>query len=444
MVAQPSFSMLLSGSNFRCGNMVMLPSLASLRLEKPLVVAGDLFLDAYTLGEALKISPEAPVPVLRVKERRFLAGGAGNVALGVESLHASVKIVGRVGNDEAALRLLRSLGAKGVDTSFVFQEPDYSTIVKNRVIAEGQQIVRIDEEEIALLSASFEKEIIAQIPAILEECSALLLSDYGKGFFTKTLLQAFIQEARLRKIPVIADPKGIDFTRYKGADILKPNRKEAYEAAALSDAVPLETVAQELIRTCGVEHILITQAEQGMTLFSKRQRPYRAEAEKREVRDVTGAGDTVLAVMGVAVAAGLSLEESVQLANTAGGIAVEHFGCYQVSLADLAARLLRLQGDNKIYSESQAWAVKQTLKNRQVTLLAVDAKLNEQLFKTIEEAAHPERDLIVYVRTDSPSESFVRFLSSLPQVRYVVLQQKALQELREILSEHTLVLEGIE
>lgn len=417
-------------------------SLTFLHPKKPLVVAGDLFLDTYTVGEALKISPEAPVPVLRVKEKKYLAGGAGNVALGVRALDVSVKIIGRVGNDEAAKRLLHSLKAQGVDTSFVFSEPDYTTIVKNRVIAEGQQIVRIDEEEVAPICKALEEQLIREIPSILEECSALLLSDYGKGFFTKKVLSAFIEEAKKRQIPVIADPKGVDFTKYKGADILKPNRKEAYEAAGFDLSTPLETVAEELMKTCVTSHLLITRAERGMTLFSKDKTAYHTEAEKREVRDVTGAGDTVLAVMGTALAGGLSLQESVHLANIAGGVAVEHFGCYQVRLCDLAKRLLRVQGASKVYTKQNSWAVKQLLQNLFVTLLSIEEQIDEQLFKAIQEVSFPERELVVYVRS-APSLSFVEFLSSLDLVHYIVTEEESLQELHEAFSaDHMFVLEG--
>lgn len=304
---------------------------------KKILVAGDLMLDIYTLGEVERISPEAPVPILRVLDESKRPGGAGNAILNLISLGMDVVALGRVGNDGGGRALLESLSAEGVDISSVHTDPSFQTPLKNRMIAAGQQLVRIDHEKPTSLQVHLEKKIIASFPSLLKGIDTIAFSDYGKGFLTPNLLRALIDEASLQGIPVIVDPKGRDFVRYRGASVIKPNLSEAIAAAGLGAEATLDQVARHLLETVAIESLMITRSKEGISLFSEEGRSD-FPAQVHEIKDVTGAGDTVLAIVTAALANGIPLTVAAELANVAAGIAIEQIGCVRVSLADLERR----------------------------------------------------------------------------------------------------------
>lgn len=300
------------------------------------LVIGDLLLDVYTIGKARRISPEAPVAIIHVEKEEHRAGGAGNVVLSLLSLGAKVVAIGRVGNDLAGDRLVDSLRKEGVKTDAIIRQEGYITPVKNRVIAQSQQIVRVDYEQAIPLPEDNEKEIIDRLPSLMTNIQIVAISDYGKNFLSRTLLAAVIACAKAKGIPIIADPKGADFTKYSGVTLIKPNLSEAFAAARLTEHAPLEHVAKNIFESTESQYLMVTRSEAGISLFHSNGVREDFPVRAREVKDVTGAGDTVLAMLTYAVANGLNYGEAVQLCNVAAGLAIQHVGCARVTLAEIA------------------------------------------------------------------------------------------------------------
>lgn len=306
----------------------MLESLACFQ-KKNICVIGDFMLDSYTKGTVKRISPEAPVCVLKVKKQERLPGGAGNVALNCVTLGASVFACGRLGDDFASNYLQEALNQACIDTSCMVYEEGFETPVKNRFMAEYQQLLRVDFETEEPLSMAVHHEILQRLSTKISEFDLIVISDYNKGFFTKQLLKEIISLAKAHDIPVFVDPKGHDFTKYYGATLIKPNLTEAYLASSMDDKASLDEVAKKLIEEAACEYLLITRSEKGMSLFSKDKRKD-FDAIAKEVIDVTGAGDTVLATLATTYASGIDLDLCVKFANMAASCAIEKLGCVHV------------------------------------------------------------------------------------------------------------------
>lgn len=305
-----------------------------------ILVVGDFMLDAYTIGKVRRISPEAPVAIVNVEREEYRAGGAGNVVLNLVSMGAEVVAVGRIGSDSASEKLRSLFAAEGLTCQGLFLEKDYAIPVKNRVIAENQQIVRIDHETITPISQALEQHIIDALPFLLEGVKVVAISDYGKGFLSRTLIQAIIAQAKLSDVPVIADPKGLDFSRYAKATIIKPNLSELYAAAGMPLDSPLDVVAAKVLALSEVEMLIVTRSEDGITIFYADGSREDFVVKIQEVKDVTGAGDTVLAMLAMAIGNRLLISEAVELANVAAGIAIGRFGCARITLSDVACHLV--------------------------------------------------------------------------------------------------------
>lgn len=412
----------------------LIGSFSQLKPARVLVV-GDFMLDTYTTGRVQRISPEAPVPILHVKNTEHLPGGAGNVVLNLKALGASVVCVGRVGPDLEGKRLKNLLEAEAVDTSGLFVQKATRTPVKNRLIAGSQQLMRVDDETLTPIDQAVEKKVLAYVKSHLEEIEVIAVSDYGKGFLSKTLLAALIEEGKKRNIPILVDPKGDDFTRYEHATMIKPNLKEAIEAAKLGSEATLDQVGHELVRMTQTKHIMVTRSEAGISLFGQKKNRVDFPVKVREVNDVTGAGDTVLAVIAMAYAADLDLKKGLHLANVAASIAIERLGCVRVSLSDLAERLLETDVVNKVFDELHLFALEQALKNKKLTILGLSSTedLSAALFAKIQTLAisDPEEKLLIYLTDEEPDEHFVALLSSLHEVDYIVLKSDSLSSLCE-------------
>lgn len=401
------------------------------RLEcKRVLIVGDLLLDRYTVGQAKRISPEAPVAVVLVNSEEQRPGGAGNAALNLISLGASVRMLGRIGNDAAGNELIISLQKEGVETQGIFRDVSYHTPLKNRIIAGGQQIVRVDHETVSLLSETLEEKMISQLPALLQDIDVVAISDYGKGSVTVTLLSELISQARARNIPVIADPKGTDFGRYSGATILKPNLGEAYAAAGCSRSEPISKVAALIHKQTQVDVLMVTRSEEGISLYFSDQSEEHYPVEAMEVKDVTGAGDTVLAVIAFAVANNLTYGEAVKLANIAAGIAIAHFGCARISLSMIARRLLEKDVVNKVFEEEHLYALRQTLFGRRFAILGLSLAqgLQADHFEAITSVAKG-RELLLFIRDPNPPIPLVKILASMHDVNYIVVHGKDLDKL---------------
>lgn len=313
-----------------------------MKLEMPqfqharLLVIGDVMLDRYWHGQASRVSPEAPVPVVKVGNREDRPGGAGNVALNMAALGSAVRLVGIVGNDETGLELLSRLNAAGVYCDFL-QSADKPTITKLRVIGQHQQLIRLDFEQ------EFEAADIiglqGKVKSLIGDSQVMVLSDYGKGALQET---ANLIELGLSKdIPIIVDPKGTNFEKYRGATLLTPNLSE-FEAVAGYSNNEEEFVNKglRLVKDLNLEAILITRGEHGMTLIRPDSPELHLPARAQEVFDVTGAGDTVISVLAAAMAAGNGLADSTALANLAAGLVVGKLGTAAISGPELRRAVL--------------------------------------------------------------------------------------------------------
>jgi D-beta-D-heptose 7-phosphate kinase/D-beta-D-heptose 1-phosphate adenosyltransferase len=305
-----------------------------------LLVIGDIMLDRYWEGGASRISPEAPVPVVRVEHVSERPGGAGNVALNIAALGAGVRLLGRTGDDEAADSLAEMLGAAGVDC-LLQRDPRCGTTTKLRVVSRHQQLIRLDFEQSS--PPVHPVPTAADLATALAGCDALVLSDYAKGGLQHT--EQLIAAARSADLPVLVDPKGTDFARYRGADLLTPNHAE-FEAVVGACPSEAELVArgEELMRELTLGALLVTRGEQGMTLLRPGAAALHLPARAREVFDVTGAGDTVIAAVAAAVAAGAELDVAVALANIAAALVVGRLGTAAPSAAELRREISLEQG----------------------------------------------------------------------------------------------------
>ena len=306
-----------------------------------ILVLGDVILDWYWWGQASRLSPEAPVPVVRKQRTTMQPGGAGNTAANLAALGGRVSLYGVTGSDAHAADLRSALSAQGVETTRLIADASRPTTTKTRVIAAHQQVVRVDEEHTGPVSEAIVADVLRDVKTELGSAAAVVISDYAKGFLTPQLLEAVIAEARRAGKRVFVDPKGADAVRYQGAFLLKPNRLELSLLTGLPTSTHAEILAAgtRLAGKMPGTHILVTEGGEGMTLFLESQPPEHVASTPRQVFDVTGAGDTVLAVIAMAVAAGASWSQAMQLATEAAGIAIGKMGSVAVSLSDLQKNL---------------------------------------------------------------------------------------------------------
>ena len=304
------------------------------------LVVGDIMLDRYWHGDTSRISPEAPVPVVKVGQHEDRPGGAANVALNIAALGAAAMLVGMTGEDEAAAALARALGSAGILTDFS-QQASHPTITKLRVMSRHQQLLRLDfEESFADVDPA---DLLARARTRMEGAQAVILSDYGKGGLSDP--QALIREARARNLPVLVDPKGTHFEKYRGATLITPNLAE-FEAVVGHCETEADLISRgnTLMQALELDALLVTRSEHGMTLLRPGQKELHFPARAKEVYDVTGAGDTVIATLAAALAAGSALEEAVALSNVAAGIVVGKLGTATVSGPELRRAVSAEQG----------------------------------------------------------------------------------------------------
>ncbi|MDN3507855.1 MAG: bifunctional ADP-heptose synthase [Simkaniaceae bacterium] len=391
------------------------------------IVIGDLMLDRYTSGSTGRVSPEAPVLVVHEKECKSLPGGAGNVALNLVSLGARVSLFSRIGKDEAGKEVKRLLCDGGIDVHGIYAQENYPTTVKHRVISSHHHLLRLDTEALDALSVELEKQVIAKIET--ETADAIAISDYGKGFLTKQLLQKVIELGNKRNIPVIVDPKGTDFIKYFGATMIKPNKKEAYEAVQRAQSFPIENVGKELLEMTGAQKILITRSDEGMSLFEK-DKTLNFPVKVREVSDVTGAGDTVLATVTLGMANDLNMADVIALANIAGALAVETLGCARITLSNIAERLLAQNVVNKIFDEDHLYALEQVVQQRPVAHITLkkDEELSAEFLLDLQEK-QKDSLIILHIQGRESDDPLIKLLSTLPFVDFIILKQNILEDL---------------
>jgi D-beta-D-heptose 7-phosphate kinase / D-beta-D-heptose 1-phosphate adenosyltransferase len=323
-----------------------------------ILVIGDVALDRYVYGDVARISPEAPVPVLRVRSTRASPGCAGNVAANIASLGGSVTMVGVVGNDGEAAQLSGSVQHFGTPVQLMLvTDNSRPTTVKTRFVASGQQVVRADYEETQPIAAAIEDRLIETYSSALKRCQTVIVSDYNKGVLTDRVLSEVLGRARAADKPLLVDPKRTRLADYRGATVLKPNRGELRAATGM----PCETdeearlAAAHVIADTGAM-VLLTRSEQGMSLFRAHADPVHERTEAREVFDVSGAGDTVAAVVGLAMAAGLDMVDAMRLANAAAGVVVAKHDTATVTIQELSRALASSQRgfENRIVARDAA------------------------------------------------------------------------------------------
>jgi len=305
------------------------------------LVVGDLMLDRYLWGRVDRISPEAPVPVVEIERETFSLGGAGNVAANLHALGAEPVLIGAVGEDEDGARLVATLKQRGVGTAGLVHDRGRPTTVKTRIIAHAQQVVRADRESRTDLAGKAAEALLARIGAEMPDCQAMIVSDYAKGVVTRPLLEQGLARARAHKLPVCVDPKESHIEAYRGVSILTPNQHEAgyMQGRRITDESSLREVGWGLQKRLDAEAVLVTRGPEGMSLFEKGGRYTHLPTVAREVYDVTGAGDTVVSVVALALAAGADYPTASYLSNHGAGIVIREVGTATLSREQLLASL---------------------------------------------------------------------------------------------------------
>lgn len=299
---------------------------------------GDVMMDRFVYGSVERISPEAPIPVFLVDNEKHMLGGAGNVVANIAAVGAGhTRLLAVVGDDMNGREIDAQLAQIGAEATLVTASDRFTT-VKSRFVSSGQQMLRVDREKAQAIPAAAEAELLKAAEAAMADCGVVILSDYNKGVLTDSLIADVIALAQKHGKPVVVDPKGNDFSRYRGATFITPNRKELETATGMKAATDTEVraAAMKIIIDCGIECVLATRSKDGMSLISKNAEPAHIPANVREVFDVSGAGDTVIATFATAIAAGLDAHDAAQLSNVAAGIVVGKIGTATVRPEEIA------------------------------------------------------------------------------------------------------------
>lgn len=404
-----------------------------------IIIIGDLMLDRYLIGEVQRISPEAPVPVVEIRDETLRLGGAANVALNIKRLGDEPVLLGVYGHDSESKMFNSLLESRGIDYSNIVVDDNRPTTVKTRIIASNQQVVRADDELVGPVSERVEQKLLENFKACLAEVAGVIISDYGKGVITTRLLEEIISISRRNNIFVAVDPKDVNFKSYRNVSVITPNHHEAGFAFGkkVRSEEDLREVGRGLLEELHADSILITCGARGMALFEGGGQATYLNTVARRVFDVTGAGDTVIAAFTSAVAAGASLPEAAFISNQAAGMVVEELGTAQVSRFELfnqIKRYLKGEASGKIVSLERLMALKDQWKDKKVVftngvfdllhyghikLLTDCKKLGDILIvglnsdRSVKQIKGPERPIIPYSDRS-------RVLAALEAVDYVI------------------------
>jgi D-beta-D-heptose 7-phosphate kinase/D-beta-D-heptose 1-phosphate adenosyltransferase len=435
------------------------------------VLVGDLMLDEFVYGDAERISPEAPVPVLRAVRRESRLGGAGNVAMAIRALGGQVAVVGLVGNDSAGKRLIGLLDEcdANLDAIIRHQDPDRPTIVKARYVGlaqhrHAQQMLRVDDEDTSPLPDAIRKQLFKAAADQLAGADILALEDYGKGLLDGESLPVLIAEARKRGVKVIVDPVPTDdFSRYRGATILTPNRYEAELASGvrIDSEASAEAAAEKILAITEAEAVVITLDKQGAYLKSAGAAGGSIPTRPRNVYDVTGAGDVVMATLSLAVAGGVGLDDAVALANVAGGLEVERFGVVPVTRDEISDELRSMIGlrRSKIMDREQLVAELERRRRNGATVVFTNGcfdLLHMGHVKYLQQAREKGNCLVVAINSDEsvrrlkgsdrpicPQAERAKMLAALECIDYVtIFEEDTPEPLLELLRPEVLVKGG--
>lgn len=410
--------------------------------EITVLVYGDFMVDKYIHGEVNRISPEAPVPVLHVtgKERKF--GGAGNVVSNLLALGVKVRVAGFTGNDEEGMWLTNTFSKMGADTTYIENTADLQTVIKTRITSRNQQFIRLDEEKSENITKDLEAKILDNLFDMLQGVDSVILSDYGKGNVTSDVAQEIISACIQQAIPVVVDPKGVDYSKYRGATVCKPNEKELAVAMGTSLVTDedVERAGCELKEQHGIENLVVSRSEKGIMYLNDQNVRRDFPTKTQEIIDVTGAGDTVVAMIASMMAIGADLEDSCKLANMAAAIVCSKFGAASASVQELIdalekgirhEELFTLEGIQKKIQEARQQSKTIVFTNGCFDLLHVGH------LSSFRQAKQYGDILIVAVNSDASvkrikgdsrpiinEENRMRMVSSLKYVDYVVLMEE--------------------
>ncbi len=388
-------------------------------------------LDVYIHGDVSRISPEAPVPVFHVKSRDQKLGGSGNVLLNLKALGCTCYAMGTVGNDPSGKTLLKEFNKEGIITDGIFTVDNVPTPVKNRMIASSQQVLRIDEEEVCIIDESTESILKGYFDQVIPSIDVIAISDYKKGLLTKSLLEYIISSANKHGIPTLVDPKQEDFTYYKNATLITPNLKEALLAANMSVGSCLNEVAKRLLAVSNAQNLVITRSADGISLFEHKKRSDFAVHHK-DVIDVTGAGDTVLAILTMCLGNKLPLNFGVELANIAAGLAIERLGCAAITLSEIASELLIKE--SKVFDDDHLPLLKQALNGKNFSILSVASGvvLNSCFYRSLENLKGDHNMILLHIE-GKVDDSFVSMISSFSLVDFIVTSSQSNESLSSML-----------
>ena len=405
-----------------------------------ILVIGDVILDVYYWGDVPRISPEAPVPVVHIQNKTKTVGGAGNVALNLSGLGCRPVLLGTRGADDPGDQLEKLLQGYGVDHHLV-TIPNHPTTLKTRVLGQGQQLIRLDEEACRPIANSVQDDIIRYVEAELPHCKAVVLSDYGKGVLWGELSQKIISSCNAKGIPTFVDPKGNRWHRYKGATCITPNLNEFNAVCNCEAENPesLEQEAQTLIADLGLTYLMITQGARGMSLFGGDQPALHIPTQAREVYDVSGAGDTVIATLAAAVANGMAIDQAAELTNIAAGVVVGKVGTQPIRTVELRNALWdhQMMGTPKICDREGASGIIDKWRRAGQRVVFTNGCfdiLHVGHIKLLQQAAEQGDKLVVGLNSDEsvkrlkgasrpimPEEERAALLSSIKSVDLVVL-----------------------
>lgn len=314
---------------------------------KKILLIGDVMLDSFVYGHVSRISPEGPIPVLLKSKEEMMLGGAGNVFANLQAMGCDTHFIGVIGNDNAGHQVSDMVSEKRGNAAHLFGCDTRPTILKTRYVSQNQQLLRVDQEDAGSISEDLQNKIFTKAETLINDAKILILSDYGKGVLTSSLIQKLIKLAKKNNVPVVVDPKGNDFNIYKGATIITPNRNELSMATSGMDVKTdqnIEEAAKILIKQSGIESVFATRSEDGVSVISKKDQPIHLPTKAQEVFDVSGAGDTVVAAIAASIAAGGDNESTAQIANIAGGLAVAKLGTAIIRQEEL----LRASAENNL------------------------------------------------------------------------------------------------
>lgn len=313
--------------------------------DKKILVVGDVMIDAYLHGRVDRISPEAPVPVVHVTKKEYKSGGAANVALNVVALGAQAFMCSVLGEDEDGVKLQSLLTEQGVNCDGLMSSSARPTTVKTRILSSGQQILRVDNELVQAIDAETEAKMAERIESLIDQVDMVILEDYNKGLLTPGLIHKTIQIAKSRDVPVAVDPKKENFLQYKDVTLFKPNRKEIIEGLNLDSALKseedLKLALKQLQAELAAETIMVTLSEDGVVVLDEGNFTF-IPAHKRNIYDVSGAGDTVISVASLCIASGMGRAEAAAISNIAGGLVCEKPGVVQVDKDQLLAEIEKI------------------------------------------------------------------------------------------------------